>query len=1322
MEIVDPSNALSISEAAVTATQVPPTPSVELDMIPVLADQPLRQTSDRPLGEHNSELPPAFQQANSHAIAPPPEASVIMPASPTPTSKPLSTIDPVETLQPMDHTPVASPPIAPIPLPFVSVPVIEPVVAQATLPPADPLVPLALSSPSPPSGDASRPLNVSDALGYLDAVKNKFHNNPDVYNNFLEIMKDFKSQRIDTPGVIERVSTLFTGHPALIQGFNTFLPPGYRIECSMDPEDVNMIRVTTPQGTMTQSTTVSSTSRVSGSVVSNGISHPAPATFPSRDASSDFQPTEQAIEYVNRIKKRYADDPASYQQFLELLEKFNKSPEDQSQVLQQIVQLFRNAPDLLDEFKLFLPSDGTTQANLLGMFGQIAGDAGIDFDKESQREKLSDKALSSRRKDKSDIPVPEKPPHSPQKRKRKPVDKELPVSKVIGPSKRAKHTHPPPEPSPPPPQSSTHHHVPSPVFAPPYAHVPAPGGSSHAHPPPPQMTQAIDDATFFERVKQFLDNRETYDEFLKVLNLFTQDVVDLRTLVFQTSNFLGDSELMTQFKEIVGWEEKERRDMEGANTFDAPKLMQRPSKADLSIRYGPSYRKLPQSDIHVPCSGRDAMCNSVLNDEWVSHPSWVSEDSGFVAHKKNVYEEALHKSEEERHEYDFYIEAMMKTITVLEPIHTKIMQLSDAERSTFKLKSNWNGQLKSIHQRLLKKIYGREAGLEVVQGLQDSPILAFPVVIQRLKQKEEEWKRAQREWNKVWREVDARNYWKSLDHQGVTFKANDKKAITTKAFVSHIELAREEQLAKRASLIDPSFARTRPRHQLAYTIEDVSVLQDSLKLVLSFLDRTQGQISAHDRKKIENFLRQFVPLFFMFYQREFDSAFSLNDGADSDAIMSDGIVSILGDDDSVSVSGSTRSKNGRKALGGADIRKKLLKTQQQERSGNRRTKSIASAPGSRAPTPPPVNSNGMDVDVLASSRATNGNAQTNGARKAAMKPPRQNNKYYKPPSNSSRKYHSQRGTFFANTTLYVLLRQLHLLYSRLLLCKRLGAQLAAAGEPSSQTVATDSRMQTMPDGISVPENVATAAEYFYGHLLESCEKLFDNVIDQPTFEDTVRFMFGMKAYNVFTLDKVIGALIKQVQMILSDSKNKELVQLLQRERENPSSSTQDQINYRRKAESVVGTDEHLYRINYLQDSRTFTIQLLGKEDVRDDDSPAIIDRWNQYMESYQKAGQARMLDAPTYSNSPKKLPFLRRTMRPEKVTPPTPSVVSHSGLEIQVCMRTYRLFFVWHTEDSVYWRNLKADLIKWNGNAEAKAHKCRKWIELFGEKGWEGVH
>lgn len=62
------------------------------------------------------------------------------------------------------------------------------------------------------------------------------------------------ASRIDTPGVINRVSELFAGHPNLIQGFNTFLPPGYRIECGTGT-DPNTIRVTTPMGTTVQSIT-----------------------------------------------------------------------------------------------------------------------------------------------------------------------------------------------------------------------------------------------------------------------------------------------------------------------------------------------------------------------------------------------------------------------------------------------------------------------------------------------------------------------------------------------------------------------------------------------------------------------------------------------------------------------------------------------------------------------------------------------------------------------------------------------------------------------------------------------------------------------------------------------------------------------------------------------------------------------------------------------------------------------------------------------------------------------------------------------------------
>lgn len=72
--------------------------------------------------------------------------------------------------------------------------------------------------------------------------------------------------------MIERVSTLFAGHPELIQGFNTFLPPGYRIECGTR-DDPNAIRVTTPMGT-TVSQMPSVHNRLNGGLRPNGVHAP----------------------------------------------------------------------------------------------------------------------------------------------------------------------------------------------------------------------------------------------------------------------------------------------------------------------------------------------------------------------------------------------------------------------------------------------------------------------------------------------------------------------------------------------------------------------------------------------------------------------------------------------------------------------------------------------------------------------------------------------------------------------------------------------------------------------------------------------------------------------------------------------------------------------------------------------------------------------------------------------------------------------------------------------------------------------------------------
>jgi paired amphipathic helix protein Sin3a len=134
-------------------------------------------------------------------------------------------------------------------------------------------------------GQGQQPI-LNDALSYLDQVKVQFADHPDVYNRFLDIMKDFKSGAIDTPGVIERVSTLFAGNPNLIQGFNTFLPPGYKIECGTNG-DPNAIRVTTPMGTMVST-----------------MPQPRPLSPPRNNAVNGNAPPQQESTYYETAQGR----------------------------------------------------------------------------------------------------------------------------------------------------------------------------------------------------------------------------------------------------------------------------------------------------------------------------------------------------------------------------------------------------------------------------------------------------------------------------------------------------------------------------------------------------------------------------------------------------------------------------------------------------------------------------------------------------------------------------------------------------------------------------------------------------------------------------------------------------------------------------------------------------------------------------------------------------------------------------------------------------------------------------------------------------------
>lgn len=932
----------------------------------------------------------------------------------------------------------------------------------------------------------------------------------------------------------------------------------------------------------------------------------------------------------------------------------------------------------------------------------------------------------------------------------------------------------------------------------------------------------LDEVAFFDRVKKHIDDRGAYLEFLKLLNLYTQDVIDVRTLVDKAAAFIGGHrDLFATFKSLCGyemgrhgWLEEEEAIIENTPSLERPRV-------DLNTceQFGASYRRLPKEEVNLACSGRDAMCWEVLNDEWVSHPTWASEGEGFNPHKKNVYEDALYRSEEERHEYDYHIEANLRTIALLEPIAARIAAMDEQERVNFRLKPGLGGQSRSIYQRVLRKIYGRDAGAEIVAALHDSPSTSIPVVLARLRQKDEEWKRAQREWNKVWRVVDERNWWKSLDHRGVSWKTFDKKAITTRGLVGEIELRRAEDIGRRwmkelggpRSLLGTDAGASSkvsaskpgsmvavegnilttsdaPWH-LAFDFSDRALIYDVIKLALSHLDRGPSY-SRGDIDRIEIFIRSFLPLLFGEEAKEWEDEMGLEPvtGVDDE------------EDEGVSMGGSSTVSGAERRRKDENLRTKVLRGQINSRpeastvDGDTEMRDGNEAVGSTADATP-MEQTWIRADTKVfdstceSKQVVNGSRQTLTRSAASTEPSTLN--------------------FFCSTSHYAFLRLFQLAYVRLGKMKRLAAELGKEvdqknemrkargqranvirGNPialrlglqdrwggiggivggSAAAVAANAGSSDSADSGPSQDQLPLAPvsgwelhpSKYYAVLLDLIEKLFDgDSIDQNMYEESVRFMFGIEGYVVFTIDKLLGGLVKTAQSIINDSKCTELQALLDRDRQprkgrrnqqNPelpnektSQNGQDsdaqaaayrhQIATRMRAECLIGKEEHLFRVGWSPSDHRLGIQMLSRDDPSADLPPYIgigisegeeeklkEKRWLYYISSY-------ALWAPTEGLAGEaKGPFLKRnvdaamaaatasaadalTSNPDKASGPSGDTtaggsaastsatttelakssstegahtrfITEAGLEIKVCLSSYRIFFAQGTEDT----------------------------------------
>ncbi|KAL1556710.1 paired amphipathic helix protein Sin3-like 3 isoform X1 [Salvia divinorum] len=595
----------------------------------------------------------------------------------------------------------------------------------------------AIPSPTEPSGKAqvstarsAQKLQTTDALSYLKVVKEKFQDKGDLYNEFLDVMKEFKAQRIDTSGVIVKVKELFRGERDLILGFNAFLPKGYEI--TLPAEDEPLLKK-------------------------------KPVDF------------EEAIGFVNKIKTRFQGDHHVYNAFLDILNIYRKNNMSITEVYQEVSVLFQDHADLLVEFTHFLPYTAAAPVHHAQPINnhillQNSGGSPMTITRPIEQKPAAGNSFVTC-------------PDSEQWR----VSKE---------------------------DNKTEHHFDDNLdsvrkFA---------GGDDSAN---DQLHKGTEDpvSIFCGKVKERLKDSENYKKFLDCVRSYRSKFVTLPQFQMLVASILGSHpDLKEQCEDFIIYVEKtgskqnfrslkvddseadmnnkedsnKNKDVQGQKlSITKEKFMAKPiHELDLSNCESctPSYRLLPDNYPIPSVSCRTKIGSEVLNDHWVSVTSG-SEDYSFKHMRKNQYEESLFRCEDDRFELDMLLESVNATTKRVEELLDSMNSHTDKTESS----SHIDGHLTAVNLRCIERLYG-DHGLDVRDVLRKNAPLALPVILTRLKQKQEEWARCRSDFNKIWAEIYAKNYHKSLDHRSFYFKQQDTKNLSAKAFLAEIrEMSEKDQ-------------------------------------------------------------------------------------------------------------------------------------------------------------------------------------------------------------------------------------------------------------------------------------------------------------------------------------------------------------------------------------------------------------------------------------------------------------------------------------------------------------------------------------------------
>ncbi|CAL9773940.1 unnamed protein product [Musa acuminata subsp. burmannicoides] len=201
-------------------------------------------------------------------------------------------------------------------------------------------------------------------------------------------------------------------------------------------------------------------------------------------------------------------------------------------------------------------------------------------------------------------------------------------------------------------------------------------------------------------------------------------------------------------------------------------------------RSAPGYVILPDHCHILPPSYMSEIGSAVLNDSLVCMTSG-SENNSFKIMHWNKYEECLIRCDDDRFELDMLLKLITVTAKRVEML-LKVKGDKVERESDIPIENYFTSQ----DLRCIELLYD-EYGLDFIDAVRENVSSALPVILNRLKQKEEEILEKLSDFSEVWTEAQATNHLRSLDHRSFYFKQQDPKTLSSKALLAECKQVNE---------------------------------------------------------------------------------------------------------------------------------------------------------------------------------------------------------------------------------------------------------------------------------------------------------------------------------------------------------------------------------------------------------------------------------------------------------------------------------------------------------------------------------------------------